>query len=286
VYSSALNRADIFYSLLDAHRCDENGCLLQQLAGYTQWSPASDHTIVSRRDGLWLGDGNGEPQQPLEPGFSPFWLDDANYGYARYNYSDEGAAQVEIVTGAVGREGVEVALRSTGFVVSGGGTFFIDYVAVNPVSPSQLLISGPVLKANENEYIILSLQLHRPETLRLIARLPDTLRGLPGALTPTGYPPFSFSPDGRWLTVSAAAEPATAGWTVHLYDLQTGVRREYDVHYPAYPAKYPFTAWSANGEWLTIVEDGYLRFVAPAYDYERLVPHPYDACLFAAWVNR
>ncbi len=286
VYSSALNRADIFYSLLDANRCDGAGCAMQRLAGYTQWSPSGDHTIVSRRDGLWLGDANGEPQQPLEPGFSPFWLDEVNYGYARYDYPDEGAALVEIVTGTIGRAGVEVALRSTGFVLSGGGLFFIDYAAVNPVSPSQLLVSGPVLKSNENEYIILSLQLHRPETLRLIARLPDTLRGVPGALTPTGYPPFSFSPDGRWLMVSSAAEPATAGWTMHLYDLQTGLRRAYKVEYPPYPAKYPFTAWSANGEWLAIVEDGYLRLIAPTHDYERLAPHPYDACLFVAWVNR
>lgn len=286
IYSTDLNQADIFYSRLNTDDCDQGGCALEQLAGYTQWSPNGEHTIVSRRDGLWLGDRNGEPQQPLEPGFSPFWLDEVNYGYARYDYLDGDSPLVEIVTGAVGREGVEVALRSTGFVVSGGGVFFIDHVAVNPVSPSQLIVSGPVLKANENEYIILSLQLQRPESLRLIALLPDALRGLPGTLTPTGYPPFSFSPDGRWLMVSAAAEPATAGWTVYLFDLQTGLQRAYDVRYPPYPAKYPFAAWSANGEWLAILEDGYLRLIAPAYDYERLVPHPYEACLFAAWVNR
>jgi len=119
-----------------------------------------------------------------------------------------------------------------------------------------------------------------PGTVYLVGAGP----GHPGLITPTGYPPFGFSPDGRWLIASAYQDPPEEGWRLFVHDLQRGETEEYTAGYPTYPAQYPFYDWSADGNWLLVVDDGFLRLIAPAENYERLLPHPHDNCLFSAWI--
>ena len=45
-------------------------------------------------------------------------------------------------------------------------------------------------------------------------------------------------------------------------------------------------AWRARRRrWLILVDDNFLRLVAPAYNYERLITHDLKACSQIAWVH-
>jgi hypothetical protein len=109
--------------------------------------------------------------------------------------------------------------------------------------------------------------------------------GTPSLLTPTGYPPFLLSPDGRWLMISELTEPQTNSWTFQLHNIAQNSTNLLTANFPAYPARYPFYDWTADGQWLLIVDDGFMRLVAPGHDYQRLVPYEFDSCLFTAWAN-
>ena len=50
-------------------------------------------------------------------------------------------------------------------------------------------------------------------------------------------------------------------------------------------ALYPHFDWSADGEWLALVDSGFLRLIAPGHDYELYVPHEYRNCTYTGWIN-
>ncbi len=78
----------------------------------------------------------------------------------------------------------------------------------------------------------------------------------------------------------------TDNWVIHLYDTIREETKKFTLNYPSYPAPFPFYDWSADGTWLILVDNGFLRLMAPSYDYERIITHHYDACRYAAWINR
>jgi voltage-gated potassium channel Kch len=49
---------------------------------------------------------------------------------------------------------------------------------------------------------------------------------------------------------------------------------------------FVLAAWRTRRcRWLILVDDNFLRLVAPAYNYERLITHDLKACSQVAWVN-
>lgn len=281
-----LNHPNIFSTWLDTEACDATGCERLALPGHTVWSADGQHTIVAQRRMLSLGDAYGEPHTPLEAGFNAFWLDADTYGYVRFAQGEQGQTVVELVTADVGEHRPEVRLRSTDLPVPGSGhTFFIDYVTLLPGSDHELLLAGSSPDDYQEDYFVFRVDLNtEPAVATLQIHFPERPRSHPGTLTSTGFPPFSLSPNGRWL-LSTFIDPAGHAWTLTMHGLAGQESYTVTTHYPPYPSHYPYYDWSADGNWLLIGDDGFLRLVAPDFAYERLVPHDYVACLFNAWIQ-
>jgi hypothetical protein len=110
-------------------------------------------------------------------------------------------------------------------------------------------------------------------------------RGYPGQAAARGNVPFVFSPDGRYLSLSRLEDPERNLWRLYVHDLEANETKTFAARYPLYTFRYPFYDWSADGKWLILVDDGYLRLIAPAYDYNRLILHDLHRCSHVAWVD-
>lgn len=267
--------------------CDEDGCNVVDLSGYTVWSPDGQHTLVLDEQSLWRGDALGQPQLPLGVALSPFWLDNETYGYVRYD-REAGAPSMQIAASKVGDDLPQIVMpvaRLASLVdETNPPLLFINYVAVNPAHKDQLLLSATTVGASTSKYHIFSARLSTGEAqlLQQFERLPS---GYPSLLTPAGYPPFRLSPDGRWLMTTLLESRSPTTWSFRLYDLQQDRPVTVNTYYPEYPAQFPFYDWTPDGRWLAIVEDGFLRLIAPGHDYQKLVTHEMANCLFATWVE-
>ncbi len=272
---------------LDLDHCGPQGCAVVELSGYTVWSPSGEHTLVLDQQTLWRGDLLGRPLAPVGPGLSPFWIDDRRYGYVRYD-REAGAPSMQIATGLVGEDLPHIVMPVTQLAelldAQDPPLLFINYVAVNPADRDQLLLAATTVGAATAKYNFFSLRLSSGQ-VRLVQQFERLPSGYPSLLTPAGYPPFRLSPDGRWLLTTLLASPSPTVWTFHLSDLQQERSLEFNAYYPQYPAQYPFYDWTADGRWLAIVEDGFLRLIAPGYDYQKLVSHRLNDCFYVAWVD-
>lgn len=272
---------------LDLENCDDDGCAVVDLPGYTIWSPDGEQTLVLVEQSLWRGDALGQSLLPLGVGLSPFWLDDDTYGYVRYD-REEGAPSMQIATSSVDDDLPRIVMPVTDLArlldPEQPPLLFINYVTPNPANPDQLLVSATTVGATSAKYNIFSLQLStaEPRLLLQFERLPS---GYPSLLTPVGYPPFRVSPDGRWLLVTLLESTTPTTWSFRLYDLQEEETLALNAYYPQYPAQFPFYDWTSDGRWLAIVEDGYLRLIAPGNGYQKLASHRLDDCFHVAWVG-
>jgi hypothetical protein len=94
-----------------------------------------------------------------------------------------------------------------------------------------------------------------------------------------------LSPDGRWLSASRPDPETADSWIIYVHDTQSEETIQYKVGYPSSMFIHPFYDWSQDGNWLVIVDENYLRLIAPAYNYERLITHDLQTCSHVAWVE-
>lgn len=276
------------YHWLDLNQCDESGCTVRDLPGYTLWSPDGRSSLIVIGSELWLGDALGEPVQLLGGGFTPFWLDATTYGYTRYQPGLE-MVIADLVDGeprvALDGDGVTAVLTDPAT-----GTPSISAIAAHPTIPGRLILAGAEIRGAGGKYNIFTFQFDDwtqsvSGTLALLMQLDDPPLGYPSSITPGGIPPFSFSPDGRWLVVAQLAAPPDNTWQIRLHDIQANQSQLISTSSPRYPANSPFFDWSSDGQWLVLVDDGFFKLIAPAAGYERIILHDFDACYFTAWVN-
>ena len=96
---------------------------------------------------------------------------------------------------------------------------------------------------------------------------------------------YRFSPDGRWLLISSLNN-AVPGWILYLHNVETGDTLTFAAN-DTYPLPLHWYAdWSADNQWLSLPERGYVRLIAPDHDYERLLIPEDRICTAAAWVNK
>ncbi|MCA9874440.1 MAG: hypothetical protein KC441_12315 [Anaerolineales bacterium] len=274
-------RTAAFYRWLDVAACQSGVCQPQAVNGYPVWSPDGRYTVLVDGSDLYLGDGEGQIQQPLGEGFSPFWLDGQTYGYIRFAQA-AGEASVGVVAGRVGSAEQEILFTNIDLQAAlprAATAVFPKYISPNPADSHNLIIGASGIGELAGKYYIFTYEANGDITLHL--QLHGTPNGNPAWLTPLGNPPFQVSPDGRWLILSKLRDT----WTFTLHDLAQNESQLLTTHYPPYPMRFPYYDWSGDGRWLVIADDGFLRLLAPDYDYERLIPYDFDACLFAAWSN-
>lgn len=271
-----------FYRWLDVSACQNAACRPQEVDGYPILSPDGRHTLLVDGSNLYLGDENGRTQQTLGDGFSPFWLDGQTYGFVRFEPQADAMQALVLanhVTGAKPAVLFTSADLSAAVEAKANTGIFPKYVARSPVDPGMLLIAASGIGDLAGNYYIFTYHLKDGLTLRL--ELDGAPNGNPAWLTPLGMPPFQLSPDGRWLILSKLRET----WTFTLHNLARNESSVLTTDYPPYPMRFPYYDWSSDGRWLIIADNGFLRLLAPDYDFQRLIPYEFDACLFAAWAN-
>ena len=288
------------YRLLPLESCDDGACDTSDLPGFPLWSPDGTRTLLLVEAELFLGDAEARPERSLGRSFSPFWLTDNTFGYVRLLGGSDQSPEMELVlqsaAGGAARSLARARDLRQQLDVPPKGTLRVQYVLANPADPRTLYLAATLVAPGRERFYVLRLRLGgdvddlSAETtladVKVALALDDLPIGDTTFLLPTGYPPFAITPDGRWLVIVQFLDAITNTWRLTLYDTQRDVTQSVTLNYPAYPARFPFYDWSADGQWLVLVDNGYLRLVAPAYGYERVVAHDLSACRYPAWVDR
>lgn len=272
--------------LLDVESCGQGECVLQDIGhwpGWPTWSPGGDHMLVEQRTdtrpargkvlpdrgqrALYLGDGRGQRLNQIGTGWAPFWADEERFAYIRL----AAGQTTELVSGTVHDNQVQPWLSSS------------DLLAALPVDrrpPALFVVEVAVHPAGMGSFVAVassSPQLEGPYTLfRLEADRFDADHTNIFWLRTTPEPVHvSFSPDGRWLTLSYYRD---ASRRVELVDLEADQVR--------HMTRDTFGAgWSDDGQWLVEARPGALILKAPAHDYWRLFVTDRTRCRHLSWAD-
>jgi hypothetical protein len=294
------------YALLPLDQCAGRGeCDAQPLLGRAVWSPDASRSLLTvgdpppvngpltggRRTALILAaDSEGREARSLEVGTASFWLDDATFGYVLPYASDVG--QEIIIRRLNSRDGLPGASRrllttqdlQAAIPVQNGAGLHIDEVLVSPAYSEQMFIATTDLLGFIAQSYLLAYDRNR-KTITVRHMLAD--EPLPHQ---RGY---RLSPDGRWLLITSLLQPAVSGvyepiWRLYLHDIPNNVTREFDVIIRTgdWPAHW-FVDWSADGRWLSIVSNGYLRLIPldsePSSEWPVVLSD--KLCTSAVWVS-
>lgn len=289
------------YQLLPLDSCEDGQCDLKPLEGYPIWSPQGHLSLILVQSELYLGDKEGVPTRRVGRAFSPFWVSDEVFGYIRLlgNETNE-SPEMELVLSSAIRTEEKTLVQSADFSrwVKPGytGAFRMLYAASSPSDPNFIYVAGSPVASEGDKFYIVRLELQGDEadlladtnvkTSEVVVALDDMPVGNPATLTPTGYLPFSITPDGRYLVTVRFADSVTGTWHISIHDVERKRTQIMNVNFPGYPYPFPFMDWSGDGNWLLLIDKGFLRLVAPAYDYDRVVTHEFDVCRYPAWINR
>jgi hypothetical protein len=268
------------FQIMTPDLCESTNCIIRSLYSPPIWSPDGQKTIVrTGKQTLWLADATGRNQTFFAAGTAPFWRDDNRVGYLyrESKNADEEAsivitninnAQSEyLITGSKWRSSIPAELASR--------PQELRAMKISPAYPDLLLGAAAILddeQKSEDGGLIFSYDLHEDE-LRLLLSLPFNLRA---------HAEFSFSPDGKWVTIQSTDHSGTRS-QLYLYNLAND---QVIVSNITPLSGNPSYDWSADSQWVVRPESGYLHLLAPRYGYQRLVVHEYPRCNFAAWINR
>lgn len=280
---------DPTYTLIDLTSCTASGCASKAipLPGYPVWSPDGTQLLAWDADHntLFHGDAEGQSLTELGDGLYPFWLDNQNYGYIHWGGSPA-AVELEVVTAAGRDDKTRVMLRGTDLQAalpeserSDWSIVGIGPVTISPTNPDVLLIAAYAtherLQPNwpGRSYVFLFDRRSGVTSLRLQSDLGSWFNFT------------DFSPDGRWF-ITSSSDFARFERLFILHDISRRETRTLtSLSLPGYPLAFPEYKWSSDGQWLLILDDGVLRLIAPAFDYERTIVPESPGCMFAAWVN-
>ena len=270
--------------VLDLQQCSPMGCDIQAFAGMPFWSPDHRYVLLSPVDDgaprLYLQAPSGQVEQIPGNNSSPFWLDNATYGYVQKEQS--------LPTSS--RSHPEMRLITA--VVSPTTTYSQTVVTTNDLMP--LLPGKPPLALVINRALnhprypdtiylyTLDVQDHMAaQTAYLFALNHQTEEiRLVWQLTHQGShaPPF-FTRDGRYLILYTGSglllfDPLTE--EVASYPQQMGNRHDIFFDYD----------FSKDGRWLLFRSQHELLLAALGQTYEQRVPIPLDDCIETVWVDK
>lgn len=276
------------FHLLDLNQCANDDCPLTLADGFPIWSPDGQHTLIVSFQGLHLGTADGLRQTRIGRGSNPFWVDSETFGYLRsLTYENQNGvlvARTGIVLGNINdpdnKETINDSTLATYTDPNGeAATFILEYATANPET-GHLYIVGTTL--DRDEYYLLE---HRPNTGR--THLLMTIPELPGRLI--------FSPDGRWLTLTAFTnQPTNAVETnfgreeayLYLLNLRTTEQQRYTfLRTTAHSRSTWLPDWSADNQWLLMNDEISIHLINPHLGYQQRLFHTYTTCQDAAWFN-
>ncbi|MCP4425959.1 MAG: hypothetical protein GY803_15815 [Chloroflexi bacterium] len=280
---------EITFGWLDLAHCPGPACQLQTGDALPLWSPNAKATVLIQTGQddmptLSLGDAQGRETVALGAGWSPAWVDDTAVAYLRPDASLE---PIENVT--------ELTSTELGL---------IDWTAPAVSSPLQTLINSADLLATLPEN-------GRPDQLLMYAVIADPARPdqlfiqattALGGVAGRDYL-FAFDRQGRDVSLILSLDDRIQGTaqvegngrylaTISmennnpvylLHDLES---HRTVTTYPFAPAFFIGADWSANGDWLVMMDDDAMRLIVPGSRYERPIFHGVGECGAAVWVNK
>ncbi len=263
-------------------------CTLRLYAGFPTWSPDGSRVIFTvgsetpgdegRSPGmLLLSDNDGSSTQFVDNGSSPFWLNNSEFGYVA---TDEATGVPQVyVTDINGREpsvlftAQDLPLERSD-ISNQQIPLRIDYVAPHPNNPAQLFVGTKLVLPGGIGYLFT--YNWQDKTTSLLFEWD----GEP-TLARRGY---RFSPNGRFFLLTTYREFSDA-WHLYLYDTQLGTTQTVPLRGIYRLPLHWYLDWSADGNWLSLVENGSIHLLAPAYQYQTTLMFD-PICQTAVWVNR
>ncbi len=262
--------------LLDLDQCGENGCTELPVNGRLAWSPDQQHTLVQPLENplqLLLGNPLGQETVEIGTGWSPFWLDNTAFGYVRQ--ADN--TQEEVVTAVfththpitISRSLLQTADLLKLLAEEAPTTLHITSVLPHPTQQDWLFLTA----VSDTHFYLFQFD-RRSGVLFLFRQL---------ARQTEQFPQVSLTENGRFL-VLAIPQTTYPHWYINVHDLSNSWLHTYPA--PFYDPRASGFDWSADGEWLVIPNEGFLRLIAPAYNYEQPIFHHITNCSSVAWVNK
>jgi hypothetical protein len=95
---------------------------------------------------------------------------------------------------------------------------------------------------------------------------------------------FNLSPDGRWLVITDDDRMKSTA-SIRLFDLDKVEVHTFEYKMVFNQPMHWTMDWSAGDEWLAIPDNGYIRLINPAADYQDVVVPDGVACSGAVWIN-
>jgi hypothetical protein len=276
-----LNRRTRQYSLLLIQDCrSTSNCSEIALNGFPIWSPDGDSQLLLVSMGSYGYEGRFE--RPLSLGSvsgeiigfgkEPFWLDERTAVFI----SPQGRELTAVDTDDLSQRTVFAMEDFAGALppshVSEMSDLVLEYASINPNEGDSLIV---IATGMDNTYFFFADS--RGNEIKLKHYAGDIK-------TPEFGTDFRFSPDGRWLVISTT-NPANALSSITFYDTITNQAMTYPFHSRYDLPMHWQMDWSADGQWLSIIDNGYIRFIAPDFDDQRLIVPDDLTCTAAAWIN-
>ena len=276
-----LNRRQRQYSLLRFHDCPTTrNCSASALNGFPLWSPDGSSILILVSMGSYGYEGRferplslgGVTGEIIGIGKEPFWLDDQTIAFI----SPQGREITTVDIGDFSQRSlltvIDIIKAISPFLVSEMTHLAIEYAAINPIEPDSLLI---VARGTNNTYFFSTTRQGKEIQLENFTE---------DILTPDFMTDLQFSPDGRWLVISTNDLTYHVA-TVSFYDTIARKALHYRFHGRYDLPMHWQMDWSADGQWLSIIDNGYIRMFAPEFDHQRLIVPDDMTCTAAAWIN-
>ncbi len=276
------------FDWLDLAHCPGSACQLQTGDALPLWSPDEQKTVLPWTNMadvpmLSLGDAQGVETADTRVGWSPVWVDDAAFAYFR---PDSALEPIESVTDMTSTElmlaefvGTAVSPTAQSLLTSadlleampenGRPDYLLMYAVIaHPARPDQWFIQATSALGGTDGQDYLFGYDRQSGDVSLVLSLDDRFQGT-----------VQVEGNGRFLATTTM-ENNTPVYLLH--DLQS--RRT--TTYPFAPAFFMGADWSANGDWLVMMDGESLRLIAPGSSYERPIFHGVAGCGTAVWVNK
>jgi hypothetical protein len=270
-------------ALVDLSTCTFSGCDLVQVPDIPVWSPGGRESLVmhaaASRDeamaAITFADSWGQTIRDLDPGASPFWLDEQSYGYLTAG----GGVQQVAIFGRRDGTAFELRLRATDLAEIAPGARPVSLnlrQALVTTGPRLLLTAADMVAAREYVFALSwDKATATPGPPELLMSLDLAAGQLPSRA--------ALSPDGRWLRLNGdLPQSGDHHWRQHLYDLREErlLSFTFDRSFV-----YDLNEWSADGRWLARLGNGFIGLLEPATGQYHLILHDFRDCTGLAWVK-
>jgi hypothetical protein len=267
------------YFTVDLAQCRLGECAPEPESTVSRpvWSPDGSQLMVRAYGLLWWRQGASMIQ--IANGTAPFWVDEDTYGYVK----SVGREQAAVLVEASERQSESVIFTSEDL-----------RGALDPeAQPARLLIGRVLVTASESPdedplqesiWLILAFELGREGAFN---------RARIFAFDPASDQVSLVEHDGRLLSFNRAAsgrrlaiggfDERDGRWVMTINDQELPEPVTLDLAPAGSAGAVPSYSWSADEQWLLVLEQGLLTLLHPGTGSVQQISPPQPGCVQAAW---